>query len=123
MIPTVLIAHALKSRSVRTVEVTHTAADGVNATKTAEPQVRDPRTVGDLTGLDVLVVDDIAGTGETIAMTRTLLRRAGAARVRTLACVVNTRNWYTARRDKPDETLTYIGMTVEGWVIFPWERQ
>ncbi len=123
MIPAVLIAHALGSRSVRAIEVTHTTADGVKAPKTSQPQIRDRHTLGELTELDVLVVNDIAGTGDTMAATVALVRQAGASRVRTLACVVNERNWYRARTDKPDEALTYIGTVVEGWVIFPWEKQ
>lgn len=123
MIPAVLIAHGLGSRSLRAVDITHTTDDSVNAAKTDKPLVRNPDTLGNLTGLDVLIIDDVAGTGDTIAAAETLVRHAGAARVRTLACVVNQRNWRAARSGKPDEALTYIGMIVEGWVIFPWETQ
>jgi uncharacterized protein len=121
MIPAVVLAHALGLRTVRAVEVIHTTTNGVNATKTAHPMVTRAETLGDVAGLDVLVVDDIAGTGDTMITTATLARQGGAARVRTLACVVNAINWRRARTEAPDELLTYLGSVVEGWVIFPWE--
>jgi len=123
MVPTVMLAHALGLRTVRAVEVTHTTADGVDATKTEAPVVVRPDTLGDLAGMDVLVVDDVAGTGDTMATTVALARRAGARRVRTLACVVNETNWRKARTQQPGEVLTYVGAVVEGWVIFPWETR
>ncbi len=123
MIPAVILAHMLGLRTVRAVEVTHTTADGVDAAKTAVPVVVRPDTLGDLAGLDVLIVDDIAGTGDTMTTTAALVRRAGARRVRTVACVVNETNWRRARTQQPGEVLTYVGTVVQGWVIFPWETQ
>jgi uncharacterized protein len=123
MVPAVILAHALGLRAVRAVDVTHTTADGVDATKTPVPVVVRPDTLGDLAGMDVLIVDDIAGTGDTMATTAALARRAGARRVRTLACVVNETNWRKARTQQPREVLTYVGSVVEGWVIFPWETR
>jgi hypoxanthine phosphoribosyltransferase len=123
MVPTILLAHTLGLRTVRAVEVTHTSTDDVGAAKTEVPVVVRPDTLGDLAGMDVLIVDDIAGTGDTMTVAATLARQAGADRVRTLACVVNETNWRKARTDQPGELLTYIGMVVQGWVIFPWERR
>jgi len=123
MVPTVMLAHALGLRTVRAVEVTHTIADGVDAAKTETPVVVRPDTLGDLAGMDVLIVDDIAGTGDTMAATAALARQAGARRVRTLACVVNETNWRKARTQQPGELLTYVGTVVQGWVVFPWETR
>ena len=63
LIPAVWIAHRLGVHDVRTVEVTRTTSDAVNAAKTPLPTVRNPAALGDLAGLDVLLVDDIAGSG------------------------------------------------------------
>jgi len=123
MIPAVILAHLLGLRAVRAVEVTHTTADGVDAAKTDVPVVVRPDTLGDLAGMDVLIVDDIAGTGDTMTTTAALVRRAGARRVRTVACVVNETNLRKARTEQPGEVLTYVGTVVQGWVIFPWETQ
>ncbi|MEH1016860.1 phosphoribosyltransferase family protein [Micromonospora sp. CPCC 206060] len=120
VIPAVLLAHALGVRRVRAVEVLHTTADGVDAVKSSTPQVANAASLGDLTGADVLVVDDVAGSGDTVARTVALVWASGAARVRTAIFVVNAGNW--RRPQKPGQALTYIGDAVDGWVVFPWER-
>lgn len=121
IVPAVMLAHVLGVRTVRAVEVVHTTADGVDVAKTSEPRVSNAASLGRLTGLDVLVVDDIAGSGDTIAHTADLVRDAGAATVRTATCVVNLANW--RRPQPPEQALTYLGAVVEGWVIFPWETR
>jgi hypoxanthine phosphoribosyltransferase len=118
-VPAIVFAHALSVRTVRAVEVMHTISDIPNAAKTEAPQVSNPASLGDLAGCDVLVVDDIAGSGDTMAYTAQLVAAAGATRVRTAVCIVNAANW--RRPQSPEQALTYIGATVEGWVIFPWE--
>lgn len=121
LVPATVFAHALAVRTVRAVEVVHTVNDVMNAPKTSVPQVSNVASLGDLSDLDVLIVDDIAGTGDTMAYTAQLVAAAGAARVRTAVCIVNATNW--RRSQPPEQALTYIGATVEGWVIFPWENQ
>jgi hypoxanthine phosphoribosyltransferase len=120
LVPAVLLAHALGCRSVRAVEVIHTTRDGVDAAKTIEPHITNPASLGDLHNLDVLLVDDIAGTGDTIHTTAGLVAACGARRVRTAVCAVNAANW--RRPHPPTSQLTYIGTTDRGWVIFPWEQ-
>jgi hypoxanthine phosphoribosyltransferase len=123
MIPAVHIAHLLGVRDMRALDVTHTLADGINAAKAPSPVLRNLVSLGDLTGCDVLLVDDIAGTGETLAASHRLLRAAGAARVRTAACAVNEVNWHRASERDPGGAITYIGASYQGWVVFPWEQQ
>jgi hypoxanthine phosphoribosyltransferase len=119
MVPAVLLAHRLGTRDVRAVEVTHTIDDSTNAAKTAHPRARNTASLGDLSGRDVLVVDDVVGTGDTLAAVVRLVDLAGAARVRSAVCVVNEANWTGER--PPHEAVTCIGETVRGWVFFPWE--
>ncbi|MFD7577476.1 phosphoribosyltransferase [Kitasatospora sp. NPDC059817] len=120
MVPAVLLAHRLAVRDVRAVEVTHTVDDSTNAAKTARPVARNAASLGDLSGLDVLVVDDVAGTGDTLAASVRLAEQAGAARVRSAVLVLNEANWTGDRR--PHEAVTCIGETVGCWVVFPWEE-
>ncbi len=122
MVPAVLLAHALRLRDVRAIDVTHTASESVNAAKTLRPTVRNPRSLGNLRGLDVLVVDDVVGKGDTIAMATDLVRSARASRVRTAVCAVNELNWFATKDHDPSEVLNYIAVRCRGWVIFPWER-
>ncbi|MBR8742579.1 phosphoribosyltransferase [Nocardiopsis sp. MG754419] len=118
-VPAVWLSHRLGMRDVRVVEVTHTTDNGHHAAKTPEPVAVNPASLGDLTGQDVLIVDDVAGTGHTLAATARLVTRAGAARVRTAVCAVNHDNWTGSA--PPEATLTYIGQSTRGWVVFPWE--
>lgn len=121
MMPAVLIAHQLGVRTVRAFAATHTVDDSVNAAKSAELAVQDTDSLGDLSGLDVLVVDDVAGSGMTAQVTAQHVEQAGAMRVRTAVLVVNEANW--AAPTPPGRALTYIAHFTHGWVIFPWEAQ
>ncbi|WP_031066019.1 phosphoribosyltransferase [Streptomyces sp. NRRL F-5527] len=121
VIPAVWLSHRLGIRDVRTVEVTRTTADGINAAKTLLPIVRNPASLGDLTDLDVLLVDDIAGSGATLAHTADLLRELGPARVRTAVLTVNRANW--AQGADPDRVIDHIASLNDTWIVFPWEGQ
>ncbi|MGH3811023.1 MAG: phosphoribosyltransferase [Pseudonocardiaceae bacterium] len=123
LVPAVLVAHTLGLRDVRGIDVTHTAMEGVDADKMPHPAVRNPASLGDLTGLDTLVVDDVAGSGASVAATTELVRAAGAAKIRTAVCVVNEINWFRNTDGDPGAVLTYIGRRCQGWVVFPWEQQ
>ncbi|MGW5868354.1 phosphoribosyltransferase [Streptomyces sp. NPDC055239] len=119
MIPAIQLAHRLTVRDVRTVEVTHTASDAINAAKTGAPAYRNPASLGDLAGHDVLLVDDIAGSGATLEHTRRMITGLAPGRLRTAVVSVNLANWQTA--STPDTVIDYIALNCEGWVIFPWE--
>jgi hypoxanthine phosphoribosyltransferase len=121
MVPAVCLAHRLGIRDVRAVEVTRTASDGINAAKDRLPTVRNAASLGDLTGLDVLLVDDIAGSGATLAHTADLLRSQGPARIRTAVLTVNRANW--TQDAEPDDVIDYIASLNDTWIVFPWEDQ
>ncbi|MFD8782545.1 phosphoribosyltransferase [Kitasatospora sp. NPDC059599] len=119
MVPAVWLAHRLGLRDVRAVEVVRTTGDGVNAAKTPLPDVRNPASLGDLQGLDVLLVDDIAGSGVTLAHTADMLRDLGAARVRTAVLAVNRANW--EQEAPPGDAVDHIAALYDTWIVFPWE--
>jgi len=121
LVPAVIICHALGVRDLRSVHVTRTVADGADAGKTPEPVRHNVASLGDLTGADVLIVDDIAGSGATLRDVAGLVRARKPATVRTAACVVNRGNW--RHHSDPHRAATYIGVTVDRWVIFPWETR
>jgi len=67
----------------------------------------------DLTGKNVLLVDDVADTGETLIEVQKHIKEKGAKNVYT--AVIYVKPWNKAKVD------FYIKET-SAWVIFPWER-
>ena len=122
MIPGVLLSHALGCRDLRGLSLTHTRADGINAPKTSRPVLSNAESAGNVRSRDVLLVDDVAGTGQTALAAIAMIGDRGAARTRIAVCAVNTRNWNPAAPD-PGECLDYIGGRYRRWVVFPWEQQ
>lgn len=121
MVPAVLLAHQLAVRDVRGLEVTHTLTDQPNGAKTDHPHLVNPSSVGVLdVNADVLLVDDVAGSGDTLDTAAALITHR-VAKVRRLALVVNTVNWERAKLVAPQQIQDYIGATCAGWVRFPWE--
>lgn len=121
MIPAVLLSHALACRDVRGISLACTQCEGVNAAKAPRPVLANPGSAGQVTRRDVLIVDDVAGSGATARTAAMLLREAGAARVRLAVCAVNSLNW-PAGGPGPGEALDYVSGYYQGWVVFPWEQ-
>lgn len=126
MVPAVLLAHHLGIRDVRALEITHTESDAVNAAKSDRPVLRNSASLGRLAGGNALVVDDIAGSGDTLAAARRQVVLGGAASVRTAVCLLNLANWLSCREaaggDAGEREPTYVGRRTSRWVVFPWER-
>jgi hypoxanthine phosphoribosyltransferase len=124
MIPAVSLAHQLGVRDVRGVEVTRTLSEVPNGEKTPQPRVINPASLGTIdSGADVLLVDDVAGSGDTAAAAANLLSDLGTARLRRAVLVVNTVNWTIRNAVAPHHVQDYIGTTCTGWVRFPWEAR
>lgn len=122
MVPAVMLAHRLGVRQVRAVGAIRTLTEGPRAGKTP-PVLVEPTGLGDLHGEDVLVVEDVIGTGRTVATVHDHIALQKPATLRTTAVVVNTVNWAAAHPDNPDPRQHHdlVGVTCDGWVRFPWE--
>jgi hypoxanthine phosphoribosyltransferase len=118
LVPAVILSHLLDVRDVRVLTIIHTVDDQVYAAKTATAQVCRPETLGVLDGADVLLVDDIVGSGKTLAAACTDVTAHGPGRIRSAALTANAARWPDDRPGRPD----HIGMLVRSWVVFPWER-
>ena len=68
----------------------------------------------DLEGLSVLLVDDVADSGETLKAVKEHIQKRGVAELAT--CTLHYKPWSII---KPD---IYIDQT-EAWIIYPWERK
>lgn len=123
MVAAVLLAHQLGVRDVRGIDVTRTLADGPNGAKTPQPVLTNPASLGTFThDEDVLLVDDVAGSGATLDTAAGLLS-GSAGRLRRAVVVVNILNWNAANTRAPQEIQDYVGTTCSGWVRFPWEAR
>lgn len=123
MVPAVMIAHRLGVRRVRGIEATRTVTEGPNAPKTDHPAIADRSHLGDLTGRDVLLVDDVAGTGLTVRVVADLIAGMRPRRLRQAVVVINTTNWAASSGDDPFDRFDHVGTACAGWVRFPWENR
>jgi len=83
-----------------------------------DEQVRDRPAIlsaapGSARGQRVLVVDEIASSGETLRMALSSLRNVGPTELRTATCFVRPRGY------KPD----YFALETDQTIIFPWDRK
>ena len=115
LVPAVMIAHLLGLRDLRYVSLTRTAGDEINAAKLLVTAACGPDSLGDLCGRSVLIIDDVAGSGETIEAASRLVGSLRPARIRTAVCVVNDGNWRGSQL--PD----HVAIRSRRWVVFPWE--
>jgi len=65
----------------------------------------------ELRGKRVLIVDDVAASGETLQLAIKLAKRAGAAEVKTAALAVKPKGY------RPD----FFAMETEDLMVFPWD--
>jgi len=85
---------------------------GIVATKTGKARITQPLTV-DLTGKKVLVVDDVADTGETIELVAKHVKERNAKEVRTAVL-----DFKHTSKFKPD----FYANEMESWkwIVYPW---
>jgi hypoxanthine phosphoribosyltransferase len=107
-VPARLLSDILGSDEIDTVRVKFYKSVG----KTAKKPVILLSTQIDIHGKDILLVDDIADTGESLAATVEHLKEKGAKSIFTLTLVKKPQSRFT-----PD---LFVRETPH-WVIFPWE--
>jgi hypoxanthine phosphoribosyltransferase len=121
LIPAVMLSHLLDLQSLLALPVTRTGSDALYASK-HPPLIEQQQLLTSVIGKDVLVVDDVAGTGESMKAVLRLLPSFAPSRIRSLMYFVNLDYWTASNREEPAVSMTYIGNQVHGWVIFPWEK-
>ena len=119
MVPAVMLAHRLGVRSVRGVEVTHTTIEGPNGPKTPYPVTTNPDSLGALADANVLLVDDVAGAGDT-ADTAAALLSGTAGRVRRAVVVVNIVNAGPGDRPRRRGAQRLPGQAAQGGARVRW---
>ncbi len=122
LIPAVMLAHQLGTQTLLSVPIRSTVSDAVYASK--KPPLAVPQELfQQVADRDILVVDDIVGSGATIRAVLHLLRAYEPARIRCATCFVNRAQWKRVNDQEPANIIGYIGKELTGWVIFPWEKE
>ncbi|RKH11722.1 phosphoribosyl transferase [Corallococcus praedator] len=96
------------------VRISRRSRDKADRTKNRalDPQVSEEMPLA-IKGLRVLIVDDIASSGDTLELATALARKVGAKEVKT-ACLVARPEGFT-----PD----HAGMSTDSLFVFPWDYE
>ena len=121
IIPAVMLSHQLAIPDMLTLPIRRTLSDAIYASKQA-PSVLMPEPLPHLQGRDLVVVDDIVGSGETFRAALQVVTACAPSRVRSVVCVVNRAHWDPVNQSEPQADLFAIGREVRAWVVFPWEK-
>ena len=108
-VPARILADFLLIRELYSVKAEHW---GIVATVTSKAKITQPLTV-DLTGKSVLVVDDVADTGETVEIVAQHVREKNAKEVRT--AVIDFKH---TSKFVPDYYARE--MSEWAWIVYPW---
>lgn len=106
--PARILSDELNIRSLASLQVIYYA--GVNE-RSDEPQVKYPLNA-DISGLNVLVVDDVADSGNSLRVVKKYVEGLGPREVR-----IATLHYKPWSNFKPD----YFAESAEKWIIYPWE--
>lgn len=120
-IPAVMLSHALNIRDIIPLNVKITVNDSINSQK-MQPILEHNPDVQKIKDKNVLIVDDIIGSGCTHHVVSNYLAKYQPASLKSLICVINKNNWEKTNYESPNKLISYIGIEVRGWVEFPWER-
>lgn len=123
LIPAVMLSHQLGVRSLLSVPVQRTCSDTIYAEKQRPHVLLEPHRLFTLDTRDVLVVDDIAGSGQSLLTVLPLLSHDRPTRLRSAVYVVNRQHWDAQHGEEPAQIISYIGREVRGWAVFPWEKR
>jgi len=120
LIPATIISHTLKIRDVMVVNIKRTTSDKVNSNK-IPAKILSPLDKNKVMNRRVLIVDDIIGSGETLNVLEKSINNLHPADLRKAILIKNEDNFVKSSL-KETIKIDYLGKTVHGWVIFPWEK-
>lgn len=117
LVPAVMLSHQLGIRSIIIIDANRTENDDVHAEKHEVRFSYHPNAVRAVREKHVLLLDDIAGSGDTLHTAQKIVHRFHPASITTATLVVNLDN-LKDRSLKP----SVVGKEVRGWIVFPWEQ-
>jgi hypoxanthine phosphoribosyltransferase len=111
LVPAVALSNVLGISVLHVIAVGRNVSAGKYSDK-QPPKVLWQGNLAEMRGKQVLVVDDVAGSGETLRCVREQALLADAADVRTAVLVQMQRG--TSAAD-------FVAVELDDWVVFPWE--
>lgn len=106
--PARILSDELNIRSLASLQVIYYA--GVNE-RNDKPQVKYPLNA-DISGLNVLVVDDVADSGSSLKVVKDYIDNLGPREVR--IATLHHKPWSTFEPD-------FFAESADKWIIYPWE--
>lgn len=106
--PARILSDELNIRSLASLQVIYYA--GINE-RNDKPQVKYPLNA-DISGLNVLVVDDVADSGNSLKVVKEYIDSLGPREVR--MATLHHKPWSTFEPD-------FYAESVDKWIIYPWE--
>ena len=111
LVPAVSLSNVLGISAFHVIAVGRNVGDGQYLEK-QPPQMLWHGNLAAVRGKKVLVVDDVAGSGETLRYVREQAILADAASVRTAVIV---------RMHQGTSAADFVAVELDDWVVFPWE--
>ena len=115
LVPAVCLSHLLNVRNFITIKAEHSESDDIypNWKNDIDFQSIDIN----ITGKNILIIDDIVGTGKTMIKTTDFCEKEFPASIITAALFIDE-NLFNNQID-----IDYYQEMTKKWIIFPWERQ
>lgn len=121
LIPSVIMSHLLNIRDIKVVNIKTTLTDKINSEK-IPPRLVTSLKKSKIQGKKILIIDDIVGTGKSLTLLISKIKKLSPKEIKSAIIVLNEENY----EKTPQHTrvfINYIGKRVRGWVIFPWEKE
>lgn len=113
-IPGVIISHLLQVDEYYTVGIRTTSSEAVRATRYKNPILHVPDTLANIAGKNVLIIDDVTNTGNTLRYAKREIMK-----YRPHICLTSALIW---DGDNSTKCLADIYSRFSPyWVVFPWE--
>lgn len=117
-IPAVCISHLLNVRDIRPLYIQRTKDENAMAKK-IKPVVKYVNLVKDIGNKNILIVDDIVGSGETLKTAIKVIKLQKPKSIKNAVLLINDAN-LDKTKNKPQ--IDYVGKRIRAWAVFPWER-
>jgi len=118
-IPATYLSHLLGVRDMRPLQIKRTKSDEPEA-QMIKPEIKYAELLDEITGKNVLIVDDIADYGESLKTAQEEILKHNPKEIKTAVLVVHQEH-FNQTKDKPQ--IDFIGQETNKWTVFPWEKK